>query len=296
MKSSLRLLRRRALPRPDHPGHRRHDEDHRPHRRADPRAAAGGERRRARADPGLRAEGGAGMRRLGRLLGHHRQPGARRRRRTCWSASAAPRSSPRRRRSTAPSSCCCAARSARRWREKLIERIRWWERYTAINGGSMDNNPSPGQQGRRADDDPGEVARRRGQGRLDAADRRLPVRRAGDDAGLRLHGHARLRPGRHHRPDRRRGAGGGLHHRARLGLRLEAGADDQGRDQRPALRADARRHGHQLRRHREPGRDDPGEGRARSSRRSCASPRARRPRARRSASATTSSCPGRSAR
>ena len=48
------------------------------------------------------------------------------------------------------------------------------------------------------------------------------------------------------------GAGGRLHHRARLGLRLEAGADDQGRDQRPALRADARRHGHQLRRHREP--------------------------------------------
>lgn len=30
--------------------------------------------------------------------------------------------------------------------EKLIERIRWWEDYTAMNGGSMDNNPSPGNK------------------------------------------------------------------------------------------------------------------------------------------------------
>jgi altronate hydrolase len=30
--------------------------------------------------------------------------------------------------------------------DKLIERIKWWERYTEINGGSMDNNPSPGNK------------------------------------------------------------------------------------------------------------------------------------------------------
>jgi altronate hydrolase len=30
--------------------------------------------------------------------------------------------------------------------EKLIARIRWWEDYTARNGGSMDNNPSPGNK------------------------------------------------------------------------------------------------------------------------------------------------------
>jgi altronate hydrolase len=30
--------------------------------------------------------------------------------------------------------------------EKLLERIRWWEGYTAMNGGSMDNNPSPGNK------------------------------------------------------------------------------------------------------------------------------------------------------
>ena len=30
--------------------------------------------------------------------------------------------------------------------EKLIERIRWWEAYTARNGGEMNNNPSPGNK------------------------------------------------------------------------------------------------------------------------------------------------------
>jgi altronate hydrolase len=30
--------------------------------------------------------------------------------------------------------------------EKLIERIRWWEEYTRVNGGEMNNNPSPGNK------------------------------------------------------------------------------------------------------------------------------------------------------
>ncbi|MDO5641047.1 MAG: UxaA family hydrolase, partial [Paracoccus sp. (in: a-proteobacteria)] len=30
--------------------------------------------------------------------------------------------------------------------EKLIERIRWWEEYTARSGASLDNNPSPGNK------------------------------------------------------------------------------------------------------------------------------------------------------
>lgn len=30
--------------------------------------------------------------------------------------------------------------------EKLVERIRWWEDYTARNDGEMDNNPSPGNK------------------------------------------------------------------------------------------------------------------------------------------------------
>ena len=30
--------------------------------------------------------------------------------------------------------------------QALLERIEWWEHYTSINGGSMDNNPSPGNK------------------------------------------------------------------------------------------------------------------------------------------------------
>jgi len=30
--------------------------------------------------------------------------------------------------------------------EKLIAHIKWWEKYTASNGGNMDNNPSPGNK------------------------------------------------------------------------------------------------------------------------------------------------------
>jgi altronate hydrolase len=30
--------------------------------------------------------------------------------------------------------------------EKLVERIKWWEAYTARNGGEMNNNPSPGNK------------------------------------------------------------------------------------------------------------------------------------------------------
>ena len=63
-------------------------------------------------------------------------------------------------------------------------------------GGCGDERQSlPGEQGRRADHDPGEVARRDGQGRRHEPGRRGALRRAGDGAGLRVHGHARLRSG-----------------------------------------------------------------------------------------------------
>ena len=48
---------------------------------------------------------------------------------------------------------------------RSCDQIRWWEDYTARNHGEMNNNPSPGQQGRRAHHHPREVARRGGQGR-----------------------------------------------------------------------------------------------------------------------------------
>ena len=51
---------------------------------------------------------------------------------------------------------------------KLVERIHWWEDYTARNGGEMNNNPSPGNKAGRPDDHPRKVARRGRQGRHDA--------------------------------------------------------------------------------------------------------------------------------
>ena len=36
--------------------------------------------------------------------------------------------------------------ASRKIGEKLVERIKWWEKYTAGHGGAMDNNPSPGNK------------------------------------------------------------------------------------------------------------------------------------------------------
>ena len=65
---------------------------------------------------------------------------------TCWSSTAAPACWPRRRKSTAPNICSRAARVNTEVGEKLVERIRWWEEYTARNRGEMNNNPSPGNK------------------------------------------------------------------------------------------------------------------------------------------------------
>ena len=76
----------------------------------------------------------------------------------------------------------------------------------ARNGGEMNNNPSPGNKagGLTTILEKSLGAAAKG-GTADAA-RRLRIRRAGHGAGLRLHGHARLRPGRRDRPGRRRRA------------------------------------------------------------------------------------------
>ena len=91
------------------------------------------------------------------------------------------------------------------------------------------------QQGGRPHDHSGEVARRGGEGRDDAAHGGLQIRRAGHGEGLRLHGHAGLRPGLGDRPGRRRRQHPLLHDRARLGLWLQADAFDQARDQHRRL-------------------------------------------------------------
>ena len=157
-----------------------------------------------------------------------------------------------------------------------------------------EQQPVARQQARRPDDHPRKVARRGGQGRLDHAQRRLSLCRAGHREGLRLHGHARLRPGRGDRPGRRRRQHPRLHHRPRLGLWLQADAVHQARHQHADVRAHGRRHGHQLRRRAR--RRHARRTRARrSSTRSSPSPPARRPSPKSSATATTNSCPGRSA-
>ncbi len=75
----IRAGRGRSLPDHDDPGDRRHQEDRRRGRRAhqgdDPDRGA----RQARDAAGLRDHARAAMRRLGRLFGHHGEPGARRR-------------------------------------------------------------------------------------------------------------------------------------------------------------------------------------------------------------------------
>ena len=98
--------------------------------------------------------------------------------------------------------------------EKLIERIRWWENYTAIYGGSMDNNPSPGNKAGGLttilEKSLGAAAKGGSTPLTDVFQYAEPVTTPGfvfmDTPGLR--------PGGDDRPDRRRGEGRGLHDRA----------------------------------------------------------------------------------
>ena len=115
--------------------------------------------------------------------------------------------------------------------EKLVERIRWWEDYTARNGGEMNNNPSPGNKagGLTTILEKSLGAAAKG-GTIDHA-RGLRICRADQREGLRVHGHAGLRSGRRDRAGGRRLQRDVLHHRPRLGLRLQADALDQARDQ-----------------------------------------------------------------
>ena len=66
--------------------------------------------------------------------------------------------------------------------EKLVDRIKWWEWYTGRIRRPDQQQPFARQQGRRPDDDLREIAGGAGQGRLDAAGRRRPLRRAGRHA------------------------------------------------------------------------------------------------------------------
>jgi hypothetical protein len=181
--------------------------------------------------------------------------------------------------------------------EKLIERIKWWEDYTARNGGEMNNNPSPGNKAG---------------GLTTILEKSLGAAAKGGTTNLRgVYNYAEpvtakgfvfmdspgYDPVLGHRPGGRRRQRHLLHHRPRLGVRLQAGALDQARHQHADVRAHDRGHGHQLRRHprRRHHRGEKGPGDLRQDPRGGVG---RRSRSRREISATalTSSCPGRSAR
>ena len=152
---------------------------------------------------------------------------------------------------------------------KLIERIHWWENYTAINGGEMNNNPSPGNKAGGLTTILEKVVGRRGQGRHQQLAGGVRIRRARHGQRLCLHGHPGLRPGERHRPGGRWGQPDLLHHRARQRLWLRALAQPEVLDQHRFVEKARRRHGPELRRdrgrrreHRRDGsahfRDDPG--------------------------------------
>jgi len=131
--------------------------------------------------------------------------------------------------------------------EKLVERIKWWEAYCERNGGEMNNNPSPGNKAG---------------GLTTILEKSLGAAAKGGTTTMRaVYEYAEPvkekgfvfmdTPG--YDPGRRDGAGRGrrqcdvLHDRARLGLRLQADAVGEARDQQPGLREHDRRYGHQLR-------------------------------------------------
>ena len=177
-----------------HPGHRRHRQDHRPRHRSHQGDAAARQRRDAAAGAGVAHHRRPAMRRLGRLLGHHRQSVAGR--------GGRPAGAPRRhgdpvgdardlRRRTPADAPRGVARSRRKARlaHQVVGGL-----HDAREGRDEQQSVA-GQQGRRPDDDPRKIARRRGQGRHDQPRRRVRIRGAGDGQGLRLHGHAGLRSG-----------------------------------------------------------------------------------------------------
>ena len=143
----VRPGRGRQLPLHDHPGHRRHEEDHRGGGGAHQGDAAPRQRGAARDDPGRRIVPRPAVRRLGRLLRHHRQSRRWGRPSICWCGTAARRCC-RRRRDLRRRASAHAARAIARGRREagrhhpLVAGLLRQERR--LDG----QQPEPRQQGR----------------------------------------------------------------------------------------------------------------------------------------------------
>ena len=143
--------------------------------------------------------------------------------------------------------------------QKLVDLIHWWEDYTARNGGEMNNNPSPGNKAG---------------GLTTILEKSLGAAAKGGTTTLNdVYRYAEPvtakgfvfmdTPGYDPVSATGQVAGGAnmhrLHHRPRLGVRLQADAVDQARHQQRHVSPDGRGYGHQLRR-RARRRDDRTEG------------------------------------
>ena len=179
--------------------------------------------------------------------------------------------------------------------QKLVDLIHWWEDYAARNGGELNNNPSPGNKAGGLTTILEKSLGAAAKGGTTVLNGVYRIRRAGDRQGPGVHGHARLRSRLGDRPGGGRRQRHRLHHRPRLGVRLQADAVDQARHQQRDVSPHGRGHGHQLRR-RARRRDDRPRRAARSSTRCWRSPPASAASRRRWATATPNSCLGKSAR
>ena len=115
--------------------------------------------------------------------------------------------------------------------EKLLARIRWWEAYCSRMQANMNNNPSAGNKAGGLTTILEKIARRSRERRHHAARPDLRIRAARARARPRVHGYAGLRSGIRHGPGSRWSQSDLLHDRARLGLRLCAGAIAEARHQ-----------------------------------------------------------------
>ena len=134
--------------------------------------------------------------------------------------------------------------------EKLVARIKWWEDYTTREKGEMNNNPSPGNKAGGLttilEKSLGAVAK----GGTTNLVVRLRIRGTGHREGLRLHGHAGLRPGVGDGAGGRRREHDRVHDRTRLRVRLRAVAVAQAVDEHAAVGEAGRGHRLELRRDR----------------------------------------------